>query len=229
MALQDYKDFSDIPNDYITKSSRDYDNERELYSVLGTEAINIWGTPITYYFTSFSTSADPKWGEDSNQRFTSAVEMQAMFTFPNRSRVYNQFGIISVETFNIFITMDHFDASTGGNGYTPYIGLTPKIGDVIRNNYRDTLGYAFYEISNVNQTDNQFEQGQFVWTITCKLYNDQHILVDTGLMTDPIATVTDIKNDIFDISSDVDTKKVSNIYTGGSLERPSNSQLLGGW
>lgn len=229
MAFRNYQEYSDVPNDYITKSTHDYDNERELYSVLATEAFLNFGTPITYYFTSFNTSADPVYGEDAKHIFTSAVEMQMMFEFPNRSRVYDQFGITSVETFNMYVTMDHFDATTGGNGYKPYIGQKPKIGDVVRSNYRDPFGYTFYEISNVNQTTNQFIQGQYFWTLTCKLYNDSRIFADESLKDDPIYTNTNQSHDIFDLNDHVDLRKSDKLYIKPGTESNKNVKLLGDW
>ena len=227
--MNSYENFSDIPNDYITKSSRDYDNERELYQVTMTEAFNQWGSPITYYFADYNVTHDPINGEDAENTFTSAAEMMAFFVFPNRSRVYNQFGIVSVETFNIYITMDHFDAMTGGAGYAPYTGRKPMIGDVVRNHYRDPWGYTFYELANVNYTESQFEQGQHYWTLTMKLYNDNKLFVSDLLKDDPIYANSNRAHDIFDVTSAVDEKKINTLYNGGSLEPGRNSYLLGDW
>lgn len=218
-----FEDYTNIPHDYIRKSDRYYDNERELYNVCGTEMFNLWGTPVTYYFASHDTAKDHLWGEDTNRSFTSAHEIQAYFTLPNRSRVYNQFGIISVETFPIYISMDHFDKVTGGNGYAPYTGQKPKIGDVIRNHYRDPFGKTFYEISNVNYTESQFQQGQFFWTLTCKLFNDDHIKTTQNTSADVINDYTNKPDDIFDITNKINT--LTSAWSG-SLE-PGNINLNG--
>lgn len=232
--MYDYRDYSDVPNDFITKSSLDYDNERELYRVNLTECYNMFGTPVSYYFSSFNTDANPVWGEDSNATYTSAVEIMAYFQFPNRSRLYNQFGIQSIETFNVYISMDHFDALTGGNGYPPYTGRKPLIGDTIRNHYRDPFGYTFYEIANVNYAEGQFEQGQTTWMLTCKLYDDNRIKLtsDTSAITadDPIRSNSNQNTDIFDVSQKIDIVKQNTLYYTGSLEpNMTKNNNLNGW
>jgi hypothetical protein len=125
--------------------------------------------------------------------------------------------------------MDHFDAMTGGLGYKPYVGQKPKIGDVVRNNYRDPFGYSFYEISNVNQTANQFIQGQYFWTFTCKLYNDSRIFADESLKDDPIYTNTNQSTDIFDLNDHINLKKTDKLYTKPGTESNKNTKLLGDW
>lgn len=222
-VVENWEDYSLVPNDYITKSDASYDNERELYQVLATECYNMWGTPITYYYASYNTSFDTLFGEDQDLFWEDKIDLSAMFELPNRSRVYTQFGIISVETYQIYITKDHFDAMSGGTGHSPYTGRQPRIGDVIRNHYREPYEAAFYEITDVNYTDEQFEQAQHFWTLTVKPYKDNRIKATSAISGDLLEKYTNQTFDIFNVSDMVEILEPTVEYDGSNETQPNGN------
>lgn len=224
-----YLNYSSLPNGFITKCPGiDYNRERELYDIVLTEAYNKHGICLEYYVTSFDTSYDKVWGEDNNRTFTRAFQCMGFFELPQEERMWTKLGIAGMDEFSVYIAKRHFrDASkfnyaqTNPNAYNSYL---PKIGDYIISKYNKYI----YEVVDVKDEAMMFMQSkQYVWDLIVKPFKDEKIQTNAETSATTIADFTNKENDIYDQTSEVDTRKTNVIYTPKPSEQSINNGFSG--
>jgi len=90
-----YLGYQDIPNQFITKcinnnyygSVGNYNNERELFDVLVTEAYNKHGVCMDFYVTSYDKDYDRIWGEDNDRSFTRRFKVMSFYRLPREEKM----------------------------------------------------------------------------------------------------------------------------------------------
>jgi hypothetical protein len=211
-----YLEYSDIPNEYITKcvnssyagSVGNYNNERELFDLMVTEAYNKHGVCMDYYITSFDKSYNKIWGEDNNRRFIRRFQIMAFFNLPREEKLWTKFGIEGMDSFSMYVSKRHFwetsqydDIQTNPKAFDPYI---PRAGDYIFSKYNKFI----YEIVEVkDEIMMNLLSKQHVWEFMVKPFKDEKIAVTPATSAAPIADFTNKKTDKFDITQTINNKK----------------------
>jgi hypothetical protein len=227
-----YLQYTDIPNEYINKcttstyagSVGNYNNERELYDVLVTEAYNKHGICMDFYVTSYDTSYDKIWGEDNDRRYVRRFQIMAYFTLPREEKLFSKFGIEGLDSFSMYVSKRHFweaskynDVQTNPNAFDPYV---PKVGDYIYAKYNKN----FFEIVEVkDEIMMNLLSKQHVWELMVKPFRDKKIATTATTSASPIADVTNKTSDIFDITSKINTDKTNVNYQPKATECPPNN------
>jgi len=216
-----YLQYSDIPNEYITKcvnssyagSVGNYNNERELFDVLVTEAYNKHGVCMDYYVTSYDKSYDKIWGEDNNRRYERRFQIMAFFNLPREEKLWSKFGIEGMDSFSIYVSKRHFwessqynDIQTNPKAFAPYI---PKAGDYIFAKYNK---YCYEIVEVKDEIMMNLLSKQHVWEFLVKPFKDEKIATTSITSAAPIADFTNKKTDKFDIKQTIDDKKTSVNY-----------------
>jgi hypothetical protein len=231
-----YLQYQDIPNEYITKcvnsnyagSVGNYNNERELYDVLVTEAYNKHGVCMDYYVTSYDKQFDKIWGEDNNRRYERRFEIMTFFNLPREEKLWTKFGIEGMDSFSIFCSKRHFweasqynDIQTNPRAFTPYI---PKAGDYIFAKYNKFV----YEVVEVkDEIMMNLLSKQHVWEFLVKPFKDEKIATTSNTSASPIADFTNKKTDKFNITQTIDEKKIPIKYVPKSTECNPNDPFAG--
>jgi len=232
-----YLDYSDIPNDYITKckvsnyegSVGNYNNERELFDVMVTEAYNKHGVCMDFYVTSYDKNYDKIWGEDNARNFVRRFEVMAFFNLPREERLWSKFGIEGMDSFSMYVSKRHFweasrydDLQTDSTAYEPYI---PKVGDYIYSKFNKYI----YEIVEVkDEVMMNLLSKQHVWEFLVKPFKDEKIATSPLTSAAPIADYTNQTTDKFDVTGTIDEKKDDVNYNPPGTECDSNDPF-GSW
>lgn len=211
-----YLEYSDIPNEYITKcvnssyagSVGNYNNERELFDLVVTEAYNKHGVCMDFYVTSFDKSYDKIFGEDNDRRFIRRFEIMTFFNLPREEKLWSKFGIQGMDSFSMFASKRHFweasqfnDIQTNPKAFAPYV---PKAGDYIYAKYNKFI----YEIVEVkDEVMMNLLSKQHVWEFLVKPFKDEKIATTSLTSASPISQFTNKKTDKFDITQTINDKK----------------------
>lgn len=199
--------FSNIPTVDFSwfnyEESSCYTNENKLYNNLATEAINSFGVKTYYYKTDYNTKKDRVFGEDTDRDIIRKFVVNAYFTLPDDDKIYNQFGIGFTETLMMFVTKIHFElASTmsyEGDVLLPlrFPSFIPMIGDFIKSDFDS----KYYEITNVQDTEQQFLNAKHTWQITVRAFIDDKLSINPETSAVPLSSLDDIKlvSDVPDI------------------------------
>jgi hypothetical protein len=234
-----YLGYDDIPGDHITKCGINYpntgyaggyNNERELFDVVVTEAYNKHGVCMDFYVTTFDASRDKIWGEDHNREFTRRFKVQTFYNLPREERMWTKFGIEGLDNFSLYCSKRHFWeaskydwAQTNSSAFEPYI---PKVGDYLMAGYNQYI----YEIVEVkDEIMMNLLSKQHVWEFIVKPFKDEHIATTSATSAAPISAYTNKDSDIFDIADTIDTKSDQGVnYEPGATEDESGDPF-GGW
>jgi len=232
-----YTNYSDVPNEYITRcaassyqgSIGNYNNERELYDLLITEAYNKHGVCMDYYITTFDKSYDKIYGEDNNRSFTRRFQIMGSFRLPREEKLWTKFGIEGMDQFSVFVSKRHFwEASqydytqTNKNAYSPYV---PKAGDYIISKYNKYV----YEIVEVKDEEMMYlHSKQHVWELMVKPFKDEHIITTALTSASDMSAATNQSTDKYDITKVIDNKKGDIKYTPKTGET-GNQDPYSGW
>lgn len=104
-------------------------NEIKLQEELLTEAVNMYGTKISYYTHGYTlTSHDYLYGEDVTARFSSPVEMIVLAEMNQDSLLLSKFGIMNDADLTVVIPIRTFNQMFSATQTNP----EPKSGDLIR-------------------------------------------------------------------------------------------------
>ena len=216
-----YLGYSNLPNMYITKclnsnylgSVGNYNNERELFDLMVTEAYNKHGVCMDFYVTSYDKSYDKIWGEDNNRRYERRFQIMTFYNLPREEKLWSKFGIEGMDSFSVYVSKRHFweasqfnDIQTNPKAFAPYI---PKAGDYIIAKYNKYI----YEIVEVkDEIMMNLMSKQHVWEFLVKPFKDEKIATTPNTSAAPIADFTNKKTDKFDIKQTIDDKKTSVNY-----------------
>lgn len=227
-----YRTYDSMPNNYITKcTGPKYNNERELYDLLITEAYNKHGVCMTYYITTYDINYDRIFGEDNDRRFVRKFNFMAFFTLPREEKLWNKFGIAGMDQFSIFVSKRHFKIAsrynfdqTSANAYDSYI---PQVGDIIMSDYAKYV----YEIVEVKEEVGMYLLSkQHVWEFIVKPFRDERIVIppDVSATMPEMTKYANRSTDIFDNRTIIDSKKDSIKYIPKPCEKdPQNP--FGNW
>ena len=231
-----YLNYDNIPNQFITKcaasdyagSVGNYNNERELFDLVVTEAYNKHGICMDFYVTSFDKEYDKIWGEDNDRRFVRRFETMAFYTLPKEERLWSKFGIEGTDEFSIYVSKRHFwtasqfdDLQVNNKAFDPYI---PKIGDYIYSKYNKYI----YEIVEVkDEIMLNLLSKQHVWDLIVKPFKDEKIATTSLTSATPIADFTNKDSDIFDVTENINEEKIDVKYDPPSTECNPNDPFAG--
>lgn len=226
----------DMPDQWIRKcEGQDYNNERELYRDLVTEAYNKFGVCMTFYVLSYDTQYDKIYGEDNDRRFVRKFEIMAFYPLQTEEKLWTKFAVQGVDEFSLFVSKDHFRvASTYGDQMVPgnigpntYPAYVPKTGDVVQSMYNNYL----YEIVSVKEESMMIHLNKrYVWEFIVKPFMDEHLSLDpvTSAAMSEVAKFIDVRPDIFDVHNEVISAAEEAAYTPRPCEKPPRDPF-GGW
>jgi hypothetical protein len=168
-----------------------YENERNLYELLMTEAFNKHGVRGSFYITTYDTNYDKIFGEDGNRRFVRKVEMMFYYELPKELELWSKFGIEGLDNFKMHVSKKQYRAAITNGGYDFYV---PKVGDVINIVYNN----RYYEIldSGEEAVNSEFLQKKHAWEFTVGVFKDDHMSVDPVLSADDLTNYIN-QGDIF--------------------------------
>jgi len=225
----EYNDYSDLPNTYFQKQTSAYDSHSELYDLLLTEAYNKNGIPLVYYSATYDTDSDnypdskALFGEDNDKSFTRKFDIMAYYEAPKELQMVSIFGIEGLDSFKIYISKRHFSAASEVGGFDSYI---PQEGDMLHSAYNN----RFYTIVDVGQEEEVFLQRKHTWELTVERFKDTKIALtsETSATMPELSAVTNVDDDIFDISDYITSANVEIKYpTSADIDAPDN--IWGSW
>jgi hypothetical protein len=199
-------DFSDLPNGFLEKtgniSGDVYATERNLFSVLATEAYNKHGVAMTYYQVNCDTGTNNRLlGEDNDRKIQRCFNIMAFYQLPKHEQLWSKFGIEGMDNFSIFITKRHFaTVSKYDSTMTSaiYPSAIPMIGDLVVPKYNNLI----YEIIDRKEEQGMFltSQQHFFELIVRPMRERKLTLSGDTSGTIAISGSIDMKQDVFDLS-----------------------------
>jgi hypothetical protein len=215
--------FSRDQNTYFDVNSDQYQNDKDLMSVMINEYYNKYGVCMEYYITTYDTNYDRIWGEDNNRCYIRNFQFMCYYNLPREDKIWTKFGIEGTDEVTIWMSKRHFQAAS----IDPNTGISyerPQVGDIIKSEYST----YFYEITEVSEDIGQyFQSNQFIWELTVRTMKDEYICTAPSLSGSDIAMVTNL-NDIFNIDDNIDIEKEDIIYVPEKGEQPKNDPF-GNW
>lgn len=179
-----------------------YDNERKLYDLLMTEAINQHGVSLTYFVLSYNVSTDRILGEDNNRQVERCFDFMGNLELPKDIRNYSINGVGWNDIFHIFVSKVHLSTASTCDAYgnlSAFDTYTPRAGDLLRLSYNDfkdnsrmtnmfcespnptdklrsqSFNNTYYEIISVKGEEEQFLQYKHSWDLIVRVYRDKSI------------------------------------------------------
>jgi hypothetical protein len=234
-GIPNWDDGDDMPDEWLRKcDGQDYENERELYRGLVTEAYNRHGICMTYYIVSYDTQYDRIWGEDNNRRFIRKFEFMAYYPLQSEEKMWTKFAIEGLDRFSLFISKDHYrvactygqDKVRGNIGPNTYPIYVPKTGDIVQSMFNNYL----YEVVTVKEEAMMIHLNKrYVWELVVKPFIDEHLSLDmeTSASMGTVSAFVDVKPDILDVSQVAISAAAENAYTPKSCERPPRDPFSG--
>lgn len=236
-GIKNWDEMDVMPNEWMRKcGGKDYDNERELFRSLITEAYNRHGVCAVYFKTTYDVNYDRIWGEDGDRRWERKFDIMTFFPLQSEERMWTKFGTEGIDEFSVYVSKDHFrEASTYGHelvagniGEGTYSSIAPKPGDVIQTEYNKYL----YEIISVKEEEMMFHLSKhYVWEFTVAPLRNEHLRFNAEtsasiIDSSPISAFDE--PDIFDISNDV-SQAVSAFNYNPPSDEPDPRDPYGGW
>ena len=236
-GIRNYDEADPMPNEWLRKcDGEDYDNERNLFRSLITEAYNRHGVCGVYFVTTYDKTYDRIFGEDGDRFWVRKFDTMAFFPLQTEEEMWTKLGIEGIDSFSIFISKDHFrEASTYGQdlvagniGPDTYGSIVPKPGDVFQTEYNKYL----YEVVSVKEEEMMAHLSKhYVWELIVSPLRDEHLrfsATTSASINDgsPISAFS--QPDIFDISDDVSNEVSAYRYDPPAGE-PDPRDPFGGW
>ena len=234
-GIANFLDTSDMPDEWLRKcDGQDYENERETYRDLTTEAYNKFGVCLTYYIVSYDTKYDKIWGEDNNRRFIRKFDIMGFYPLNTEEKMWTKFAIQGIDEFSIFVSKDHFrvactygDTKVVGNiGPGTYPIYVPKVGDVIQSLYNKYL----YEITAIKEEAMMVHLSKrYVWELVVKPYMDEHLSLDptTSASMGNVSAFVDTNPDILNVSNQAISAAAATAYKPKSCELSPRDPFAG--
>jgi len=230
MGFEDYSALPNTDTNFFQYQTSAYDNHSDLYDLLITESYNHNGVPLTYYITTYNTSADDYpdnkelFGEDNNREFVRKFPVMVYIPdLPKEMQMISIFGIEGLDNFKMWASKRHFTSASQDGGYDEYI---PKEGDILYSAYNN----MFYSIVDVGQEEEIFFQRQHSWEFTVEKFKDTNISLTPSISANmqELVGVTDRDDDIFDITDYISSASDDVLYnTSADLEDPNS--IWGEW
>lgn len=184
------------------------EQEYELFNSVICEKTDIGGFPILYYVklnTDNLDSVDELYGEDPNEAFSTGYRSKIIYEPQEELQILGVFGMTSDETLQYvqmpktIFTRDIENAYLAD--YTDESELSPKVGDVIRTIWNNSI----YEVVEFGAEQNVFQGKKLVWEFILKPYrhSEESDSADDMLFYEPD------DSDFPDINEDTTTKETS--------------------
>jgi hypothetical protein len=218
-GVPDYRDYSELPNEWFTKCNSSYDNEREFFQKTQMEVYNTYGVSCYYYKLNYDISASDRIFAEQNDRVIDEYwsDVSTYFQLPRENKVFSKFGMSDLNNFSMYISKEHFEYITSGH--------IPKIGDLIQSEYNSNI----YEIVEVKSSKGMYLMDQrFTWELIVKHFVDERIAIAGDVSASPLSGYTDKQEDILDITNPIDAVKEDVIYKPTSAEKGSGD-IFGNW
>tara|TARA_Y100000310_G_C20704329_1_gene833665 strand:- start:32956 stop:33618 length:663 start_codon:yes stop_codon:yes gene_type:complete len=214
--MGNFDNFPRKKNPYFDFRKPEYDRDKNLFSLVATEAFNKFGVCMEFYVTTYDLQYEPIWGEDNNRRFVKKFDLMVYYQLPREEKMWNNYGIENIDTFSMYSSKRHFRAASKPTGGVEYI---PKIGDIIMAKYNDYV----YEVTEVAEEVSMFLQSkEHMWEFVVKPFKDEGISMDDSLSGCTLSAFTNKDEDIFDISNPIDVEKENIIYKPPAEEKPND-------
>lgn len=227
--IESYEEWSSMPNSqYFQEETIDYNRESNLFDLLATESINLHGTNLVYYTTSYNTSRDKIFGEDNRRNVVRNFNVMAHYELPNEENMWSgMYQIEGIDNFHMTISMKHMEIASQYNSEgtrLTYPSHRPKQGDYLRSVYNSSY---MYEVVTVKQQAGQFLKRQHLWDLIVRPMRDEHLNVSATISsTDSIRDFVDIE-DIFSTSASVDIEKEIRLFDNSGTQ--TQDPLFGDW
>ena len=210
---------------YFQKDTACYDGEKSMIGSNLQDMINTYAVPMSYYLTDYNTSYDQVFGEDEDRTILRSFTVNATYELPEENEMVSIYGIEGLDSFKMYISIDHFALASTYSADTPNIwpSETPKVGDIIQAHYSE----IYYEILDVKDTEGQFLQTTHVYDMIVRPYRDFHMNLSATIETDPISAFTD-QDDYLAINDVIDREKQDIIITSADDTILPNDPF-GGW
>lgn len=227
MAYDDYNALNNY-NNFFQYTTSAYDNESLLYDLLLNETYNNFGVDLTYYVTTYDTSAhdypnsNELFGEDSDREFVRKFNIKAFYELPKDMQMVSIFGIDGLDNFKLWISKRLFTSASQVDGSDEYI---PQEGDVLYASYNN----MFYTILDVNQTEEMFLQRRHSWELTVEKFKDTNISLDATSADMPeLLDITNRDDDLFDITDYIVSASDYVLYNTSADLKDADS-IFGEW
>jgi hypothetical protein len=148
-------------------------NERDNYTLWWKEQIELYGTQVDYYSSNYTLSGhDFLYGEEPDQKYSTAKKIVIAVTLNENAVVLQQFGLIADDEITAFISISSYEANFGD-------GSEPKSGDVFdleelgRQRPNQRGGKKFEITERADQDVNAINPilGHYVWLIKAKRFD----------------------------------------------------------
>lgn len=212
--------YSALPNQWFSKCSSKYNNEREFMKVVQTEVYNTYGVTCYYYKMDYVINdSDKIWGENNNRKFSQYwSNVQVYYRIQRENKQWNKFGIIGLNDIVMYMSKEHFEFITDGS-------YVPNQGDLIQSQFDLKL----YEVVEVKEESGMyFLDKRYTWELICREFKDRMVSVIGNVVGSPLSAYTDKPTDIFDIKNFVDIEKDKYIYKPRTNEHGVNDPF-GNW
>ena len=184
--------------------------EHDLFESAIVEACDIYGIVIQYH--CLNPDFDPIYGEDTNLKYYSGSFTKAIYRPGDEPTLYGQWGMLSDELIEK-LQLPKFT-------FTRDISAAdhPEIGDVIMIpwNRSKTNSEIIYEVTDVDEEGNIFQNKKFAWELTLKPFRgseDDNVIDQSGeLDSVPISAFGD--NSVIQVESE----KIDNYSELPSIE-----------
>ena len=215
IAIPEWINCPQVPfNSYWRDDTECKDNERFLYESLQLDEFNKFGVTWVYYPTTYNLTRDVIFKEDPNKMVVRCFSAKGMIEdIPPEQKSFKLEGIFGSDIVRAYFSKLHFDEASTYSDIVPsaYPSITPLIGDYIYLSSND----IFYEVINVKDTIEQFQNRPHSYELVLRVYKDNKLTVSAGsptLVNDRILTVCTSATsaitqfeDYLAINSDVET------------------------
>ena len=235
IAIPEWFNTPQVPfNSYWRDDTECKDNERFLYESLQLDEFNKFGVTWVYYPTTYNLTRDVIFKEDPNKMVVRCFSAKGMIEdIPPEQKSFKLEGIFGSDVVRAYFSKLHFDEASTYSDIVPsaYPSVTPLIGDYIYLGSND----IFYEVINVKDTIEQFQNRPHSYELVLRVYKDNKLTVSAGSLTlinDRILSIctsatsaTTQFNDYLAINSDVETLVSAIKY----IPKTGEKDPFGGW
>lgn len=208
---------AELPHSVWDKFSTCHNGEKDMFDKLEMGAWNKFGVQLRYYLTDYNKNYDKNFGEDRDRLVVRAFDFNGYFAYPPETREYITFGIDQIDTFQLFVSINHMEyvSRLDTDGNSSYLPVYPNVGDIIYAYYSN----IYYEIIRAKKSENQFLQTQHSWTITVRVFRDNHLSLGPAVSAEAISACVNKSTDLFQINQVVHEEKSRFLYdTTAALE-----------
>ncbi len=183
-----------MSNQYFSTTFDPNNNESELYRQGANEICESRGVDF-YFIPRTIANLDLIFGEDTISEFTSnkpiTLYIENYADYDNSQQFFGKFNFTAENTLTLISEMVNFES---------VCGVAPSIGDLIYH----PAGDRIFEITFIDDKNGffQFNHDDYVYRMTCKLFEYSHEEMDTGI--DEVDIINDQDQNTSDEEDELD-------------------------